>query len=80
MFTNEIVSFEQLGTDIKDLIPWLLYLILLFTTANPQPVLVTGDPGSGKSALLCNLVARLKQDKSYAVVYHFIGFAEGSTG
>ena len=50
------------------------------TSANPNPFLVTGDHGSGKSALLCNLVSRLKQDKTYAVVYHFIGFAEGSTG
>ena len=41
---------------------------------------MTGDHGSGKSALLCNLVSRLKQDKTYDVVYHFIGFAEGSTG
>lgn len=41
---------------------------------------MTGVPGSGKSALLCNLVSRLKQDSTYALVYHFIGFAEGSAG
>lgn len=49
-------------------------------TDSPQPIVVTGPPGSGKSALLCNLVLRLKHDRNYAIVYHFIGFAEGSTG
>ncbi|XP_045167540.2 TPR repeat-containing protein DDB_G0287407-like [Mercenaria mercenaria] len=44
-----------------------------------QNVLVIGKAGSGKSALLCNWISALQQDNNnYTIVYHFIGFADGS--
>lgn len=57
------------------------YIYVDFLTENGQNVFVTGAAGMGKSALLCNWISSLKQDSSrHAVVYHFIGFADGSTG
>lgn len=42
-----------------------------------------GDPGSGKSAMLCTWISRIQQNTQYkhiAVVYHFVGYAEDSVG
>ncbi|WAR02757.1 Y7407-like protein, partial [Mya arenaria] len=45
----------------------------------PQHVYITGETGSGKSALLCNWVASLRENTVIAVAYHFCGFADNST-
>ncbi|KAL4238737.1 hypothetical protein ACF0H5_003444 [Mactra antiquata] len=51
------------------------------SSENNRHILLTGEAGCGKSALLCNWINTLKQQHhdNYVVIYHFIGFAEGST-
>ncbi|KAK3592936.1 hypothetical protein CHS0354_011736 [Potamilus streckersoni] len=46
----------------------------------PDQILVKGPPGIGKSALLAKWISRLKKLKrECAVIYHFIGYSEGSS-
>ncbi|KAL3873137.1 hypothetical protein ACJMK2_036291 [Sinanodonta woodiana] len=46
----------------------------------PDHILVKGPPGIGKSALLAKWISMLrKQTGEYTVIYHFIGYAEGSS-
>jgi ABC-type lipoprotein export system ATPase subunit len=52
-----------------------------FIVEQGKNTLVVGEAGSGKSALLCNWISALQKDNSnHIVVYHFIGYADGSTG
>ena len=42
-------------------------------------ILVMGEAGSGKSALLANWLDQRRNDKKQLLLYHFVGCAEGST-
>ncbi len=41
-------------------------------------LLVTGEAGSGKSALLANWIHQRKEDMNHLLLYHFAGCAEGT--
>ena len=45
-----------------------------------RTVLVTGEAGSGKSALLANWLDLTKDRQSQLPLFHFVGCAEGTTG
>ena len=44
-----------------------------------RAVMVTGEAGSGKSALLANWLNLTKERQNQLSLYHFIGCAEGTT-
>ena len=45
-------------------------------------MVLTGEPGCGKSAAVCNWIQRnrVKQITQQILIYHFIGCAKGSIG
>ncbi|XP_064600811.1 TPR repeat-containing protein DDB_G0287407-like [Liolophura sinensis] len=50
-------------------------------TTEGKPVFVKGIKGSGKSALLSTWIKALQENNTEILIgYHFVGFAEGSTG
>ncbi len=48
--------------------------------SGPAHMVVTGEAGSGKSALLANWLHHKKQETKQLVLYHFVGCAEDTSG
>ena len=41
-------------------------------------LVITGESGMGKSALLANWILRHENDNSYNIIYHFVGYGSGA--
>ena len=57
-----------------------MFLLFLYIVDVGARVVVTGDSGCGKSALLCNWLRSIQKEQEQIIAYHFVGCTSKSSG